>query len=244
MRLKLPEKYDKAKIFFSEVSDGAMNRSWPEAEENIRQFLEKTGARGKLCSGGQPHGTTVEVVNKARFNKNADGILTMGPARNALRQRMAGGDHVLGVKTADCVPLLLFDPQSRLLGAIHISRGNLIAGIVSESLKHTLQKVGASPLSANFFLGPHVRVKNYPQKEEKAARIKKTRFAKFLLPCGKDLHFDLTSAVKSELEEIGASADNILDSGIDTFSDERFFSSRRRSEGEPLKCFLSIIFRK
>jgi len=207
-----------------------MNRSLPGGEENVRRFLQKIAADKPYNCCGQPHDTHIEIISEPGFYENADGLITKG-------------DYVLGVKTADCVPLLLYELSTKTIGAIHISRDILIAGIISRSLSEALKKADVSPLSTKFFLGPHIRVESYPQKKEKAEKIAASRFKKFLTNYNDKTCFDLTAAVIYELEEIGASRDNIIDCALDTYCDKRFYSARRLKKGEKLHCFLSVIFK-
>lgn len=247
MKYDLPKIFSGVEIISSEISDGPMNFDLPEGQENIQKFLAKNKITKPLVTCSQPHKTKITIAENPGRIVGADGIL-------------ANEDFALGVKTADCVPLMLYDPSSGLIGAIHVSRGNLLAGIIFTSLNNFLCQL----LTTNYsfesepnrgsslrvedrllvFFGPHIRLKNYPVKEEQVAEIKKTAPGrKFLKKIAGKYHFDMTGATRFELEKIGIRAENVFDSGIDTFVSSGFFSSRRAEPNLPIKVFLSVIFK-
>ena len=76
-----------------------------------------------------------------------------GPADGAVTDR-AG--VVLAVMTADCLPLLLFDPTQHRLGAIHIGWRGFADGMVQEAMKWFSP---ADPCMA--WLGPSIQARHY-----------------------------------------------------------------------------------
>jgi len=215
------------KIITSETSDGEMNFVSEDGPTNIKRFLVQNNINKTLVTCSQPHQTQIEIAKAPGRIEGADGILTTE-------------DFALGIKTADCVPLMLYGESEGLLGSIHVSRKNLLDGIISKSLNSNLKdlKIDARHLKA--FLGPHIRVEHYPLKDEAVSEVKNTEFAQFLTQFGDKSHLDLTRAVLSELEKIGLSKENVFDGGIDTYSSPEFFSNRRDG-GEVPKVFLSVI---
>jgi YfiH family protein len=59
----------------------------------------------------------------------------------------------LAVRAADCLPVLLADPDAGVVGAAHAGRLGLAAGVL-RSLVDTLRELGAGPLRA--WIGPHI----------------------------------------------------------------------------------------
>jgi len=271
MEYKLPSPLAGARIFSSECRDGPMNWANREGQRNLAKFLRRIGSAGPFCSGGQPHQRTIQLISRPGRYEKADGLLT---SRN----------FALGVKTADCVPLILFEKESGLIGALHVSRLNLLEGIISQSLGPILRQVKISPQSLAVFLGPHIRSKNYDLKEGAIRKIRQTRFAQFLhkrsggfspensslrspadLPAdlshevltkwealakagggakGDEIYFDLTAALRGELEALGIKRENVIDCGLDTYTDRRFFSSRRRkNKTSSVETFVTVVFK-
>lgn len=229
MRFKLPESFEGVGIISSKVSDGPMNFDMPKGQKNIEKFLLKNKVSKPLVTCSQPHKTKIAIAQKSGRIIGVDGILS-------------AEDLTLGVKTADCVPLMIYGPTSSQIGAIHVSRKNLLAGIISISLRNSLCQLHAANHQLLAFLGPHIRVGNYPLKDESIQEVGKTKYRHFLKLYKDRQHFDLTQATISDLAEIGFLEENIEDSRIDTFGSKEFFSSRQ-SKGRDFGVFITVIFK-
>jgi copper oxidase (laccase) domain-containing protein len=227
MKFNLSKQFKGFSIISSEVSDGPMNFDLPKGQKNIEKFLAINKIVKPLVTCSQQHKTKIAIAQKPERIFGADGVLTTK-------------DLALGVKTADCVPLMLYEPASGLIGAIHVSRNNLLAGIISLSLKNSLRKLLSANSKPLAFLGPHIRVKNYPLKDEAIIKIKRTKYKKYLITIGDKTHFDLTKATISDLAEIGFLEENIKDSRIDTFNAKDFYSSRQ-NKGRDFGVFITVI---
>ncbi len=93
----------------------------------------------------QVHGADVAVVDEESLLRGG------APVADALVTRLPG--VLLLVRVADCVPVLLADPDAGVVAAVHAGRPGLVAGVVTETLK-VLRDGGASRLRA--WVGPHV----------------------------------------------------------------------------------------
>lgn len=227
MEFKLPKSFEGVRIFSSEITDGPMNRLLEEGRRNAPKFLRKIRASKPFSSAGQPHRNLIKIIEKDGFYENADGLLTRG-------------DYVLGVKTADCIPLLLFSRETCVIGAVHLSRKNLISGMVSKSFKENLKKLKVTPLSLKIFLAPHIRWPHYEIKKDICDPLRGTKWERFIKSKNSKNYFDLTQAAVCELEGIGVLKDNIHDSKVDTYLSDKFYSARR---GQNF-VFLTLIFKK
>lgn len=135
-----------------------------ELEENI-DILGHALARGGEATGENPfdlppdvrtpvvvrmrqvHGADVHTVDRSWLESRheqpavADGLATDLPGVALL------------VRVADCVPVLLADPEQGLVAAVHAGRPGLVAGVVPRALA-ALRDLGARRLVA--WVGPHV----------------------------------------------------------------------------------------
>lgn len=229
MKYNLPKKFDGVSIYSSEVPDGIMAMGTQGGRQNAKNFLDKVGAKLPLGHMAQIHGNIIIPVDKGGLFENVDGLVTCE-------------NLTLAVKTADCVPVMIYDSRTGLIGAIHAGRRSVVGGILSKSLFNILEKYNISPAGLNVFIGPHIRVENYHLLPKTAESLKDTKWSKFMPEIKGMLHFDQTTATRFELEEIGIKAENIVDCGLDTFLDERFFSARRNPEIEYLR-FITVIFK-
>jgi len=60
---------------------------------------------------------------------------------------------VLAMRVADCLPILLADPQTGVIAAVHAGRPGLFAGIVAKAVQ-VMRGLGATRIDA--LIGPHV----------------------------------------------------------------------------------------
>ena len=61
----------------------------------------------------------------------------------------------LGVLVADCAPVLLADPEARIVGVAHAGREGMAAGVVTELLS-AMSAAGADPARMHAVIGPHI----------------------------------------------------------------------------------------
>lgn len=219
-------KKEKLDIFVSEKDDGAMNLARDGSlSDNAIKFLRTIGISDNFAYMRQTHSAVVKYIDNAGVCV-ADGII----AKNNL---------AVGVRSADCVPLML--ALGEYVAAVHISRENLIGGIIS-NLSRELTSLGVDLSRAEIFLGPHIRAKNYEIKLNVIDSIKQTGFSNNILHKDDKAFFDLTTAVTDELARVGFNGHNIIDCMIDTYEADNLFSYRRCCSGDnDVKTFFTII---
>lgn len=223
MEYKLPAEFRGIKIFSSEVSDGSMDSE--NIDEHLPRFLSKLSLISPVAYCQQVHGIDIKIIKEKGLQKSCDGLAT--------------GERIdLIVKSADCIPLFWYSKKEGMIGSLHVSRASLVSGIITKSLKSIFEKFALSPSEVIFFIGPHVRTDNYEVQGDVLSQIRKSGYSPFLAEKNQKTFFNLTESLQSDLVKIGCLEENIFDSEIDTFSDERFFSYRR---GDRNKLFITII---
>jgi|SRR5665213_3374565 len=148
------------------------------------------------------------------------------PRADAMVTRAEG--LALGVTAADCGPVLLVDPNARVIGAAHAGWKGALTGIV-ESTVTAMEKLGAARGGIVAAIGPLIRQPSYEVGREFVERFigADANNAMFFIPGSREGHamFDLAAFIRSRLENAGVLM--IDDIGVDTYSDDRFFSYRR-----------------
>lgn len=93
----------------------------------------------------QVHGSDVAVVTdlSTQTFEGVDGLVTA--------QSQIG----LGVLVADCVPVLLADPDAGVVAAAHVGRRGLVAGTAVRTVE-AMTQLGAAPDRTNVWLGPSI----------------------------------------------------------------------------------------
>jgi len=215
--------FDGVRILVSEQADGSMDRA--SIDKNLANFLKKTNILSPVAYCEQVHGEKINLIIKPGFYINVDGLVT-------------GEDIGLVVKSADCIPLLLFFQKEGMIGALHVGWRSLAKGIISGSLKRIIEENSLSPTEAKIFIGPHIRKQSYEVRENMVSQLPQ-RLNNFSVSYRNRFYFDLTEAAINELESIGIKRENIVDSGIDTYLEPKLFSYRKGDKG----LFITLILK-
>ena len=133
----------------------------------------------------------------------------------------------IGILTADCAPILIYDNISKIAAAIHAGWKGAYKDIISKVIKFMLKK-GCKPKNMCAVIGPCITKKNYNVREDFLRKfLKKTKKnIIFFKTRKKTTYFDLPKYIKSQLKSNKIS--NIEHLNIDTFeAKNKFFSARR-----------------
>ena len=155
------------------------------------------------------------------------------PRVDAIVTRTAG--LAIGVTAADCGAILFVDARARVIGAAHAGWKGALTGVL-ESTIAAMEKLGAERAGIVAAIGPLIRQHSYEVGAEFVERFTQANAdnASFFVPSSRENHamFDLPGFIRMRLENAGVLM--IDDTGIDTYSDQRFFSYRRSvHRGEP-----------
>ncbi|MBF0486225.1 MAG: polyphenol oxidase family protein, partial [Candidatus Omnitrophica bacterium] len=132
----------------------------------------------------------------------------------------------IAVRTADCCPILLYDPIKKVVAAVHAGWKSAHLNILLKTVEFMKNQWGSEPSAVRAALGPCIRQGHYRVGEEF-----KEYFPHDVKESVSGLCFDLAGTNIRQLLQAGVLRSNILDSGFCTFKDaERFFSYRREKE--------------
>jgi hypothetical protein len=189
------------------------------AENRRRMAVQMAVAPAHFLSVHQTHSPDVVVASEP----------WRGPSRpmaDAIVTRTEG--LAIGASAADCGPILLADPRARVIGAAHAGWKGALTGIL-ESTIDAMEKLGAERSGIVAAIGPLIRQHSYEVGAEFVERFVEAdaEHALFFIPAARESHamFDLAGFIRMRLENAGVLM--IDDIGVDTYSDERFFSYRR-----------------
>ena len=188
--------------------------------ENRRRMAEAIGvAPEHFLSVHQTHSPDVVVASGPWQSPSR-------PMADAIVTRTEG--LAIGASAADCGPILLADPRARVIGAAHAGWKGALTGIL-ESTVDAMERLGAERTGIVAAIGPLIRQHSYEVGAEFIERFVKAdaENSLYFIPATREGHamFDLAGFIRRRLENAGVLM--IDDTGIDTYSDERFFSYRR-----------------
>lgn len=173
----------------------------------------------QLITARQTHSTNVAIIDDAIGNLyGVDGLVT--------KRR----DIVLGVFTADCVPVVLCDPVAGVVAAVHAGWKGAMNGIAAVAVEKMVL-IGANPQDILVAFGPAICQDCFEVGEEVVEQFAEKGLPTELLvernPQTGKAHIDLVRTVMYWLMQAGVSAENICRSGLCTkCNPNRFFSAR------------------
>jgi polyphenol oxidase len=141
------------------------------------------------------------------------------PAADALVTTTRGTG--LMIRVADCVPVLLADPEAGVVGAVHAGRAGLVLGIVDRAVER-LRDAGATRLVA--WVGPHVCGGCYEVPQEMRAEVSALVPAAYAETTWGTPALDIGAGVRAQLAAAGV---EVVDVGGCTREDPRLHSHRR-----------------
>ncbi|WP_067931557.1 peptidoglycan editing factor PgeF [Alicyclobacillus kakegawensis] len=169
-----------------------------------------------IAMAEQVHGSRVALVGEDWLELAPQQRVPFA-ATDALVTHVRG--IALGILTADCVPVLFFDPVQRVVAAAHSGWRGTVEGISSRVVKTMVEVYGCRAQNVRAVLGPAIRRCCYEVDESVAgafidrfgrahATIRPGRPGKFLL--------DLPSCIRKDLLEAGVSPHHLQDTGVCT----------------------------
>ncbi len=206
-------KCGKSKGIYSSLNCGLKSKDdLNNVRKNIEIAKKEISKEEKiLIIPKQSHSSKCLIVRKNKFNYNCDGIVTKDDK------------FILGITTADCLPIILIDYENEVIGICHAGWKGLKKGIIENTISKMI-KIGSKRTYIKVFIGPCIRKYSY---EVSQKFIKNMNFNIKGLYTKKNnkYFFDLPKLAKFKLKKIGIF--KIIDLKIDTFKKKEYFSYRR-----------------
>ena len=206
-----------------------------KVRENMRRIALNLGCNvEKIFVLHQTHSSlVVPVTSREPFEKT--------PYADALVTNCSS--IFLGIKTADCAPVLFADTQNRVVGAAHAGWRGAVGGVLENTIEEMI-KLGAVRENIMAIAGPCIAPQSYTVGRNMYDEFLKAdvKSALFFTPADAGKYrFDLPGYVLARLERAGIGAAEWV--GTDTYSSEKDCFSYRRSSEKGEKCGrqLSVI---
>lgn len=154
---------------------------------------------------------------------DADGIIT------------GLSDICLIIRTADCAPIFAYDPENKIIGAVHSGWRGAKLSIASKLIQMIKREYNSNQKNIKVFILPSIGPESYEVNEDVAGFFKNDRIIK-----GSSIFINLWSNIENSLTEKGVNRENIFNSGICTLKNKKeFFSHRNKDAGRNLNfCLL------
>jgi YfiH family protein len=193
--------------------------------ENMRRFVQAIEIP-ELYEASQVHGREVVRVDGRSIDE----------VRAIEADALVSADHAVGVRTADCIPILIGDTRGKV-AAVHAGW----RGVVARVLDAALDELGSDPDDLVVAIGPHIRARSFEVGADVAAQIAAVAHGEDVVIEGERPRVDLTRALVAQLRARGVT--KIDDVGGCTLAEpDRFFSYRRDGQrsGRHLAAIASL----
>ena len=129
------------------------------------------------------------------------------------------------VKTADCIPILLYDTRKRIVAAVHAGWRGTVSRIVQKTVK---QMQPLNPTDLHAIIGPGISLEQFEVGDEVYEAFREAGFPmERIARKAERWHIDLWDANRWLLEELGV--EDIFVEGTCTRTSEDFYSARRET---------------
>jgi YfiH family protein len=232
---------------FAEIRHGSTKREFSSREtcrtEEARRFQSIAGIPTEypIVHGDQCHTSTVAFIGlEAELPEDpdrdgrswileTDGLVCARPG------------VTIAVYSADCVPILIYDPVKRVTAAIHAGWRGSLARISQVAVRRMVQDGGCDPEDLVAWIGPaagpgyEVSPELADQFEEEFSEFPAFEFG---WRNGRHVHLSVLNAIQMAAEGIPLS--HVLQSGWDTLAPNSPFFSYRRDGGPTGRIMTSI----
>ncbi|HJT19939.1 MAG TPA: peptidoglycan editing factor PgeF [Nitrospira sp.] len=185
---------------------------------------EGKSGREWLLSVKQVHGTDALVVDRPlteadRFDGGWDALITDQPG------------VTVAVRTADCVPVLVYDRRRRAVAAIHAGWRGTVAGIVPKTIGMLMDRFKITKADLRLSIGPSAGSCCYEVDEPILASLRQA-WSDWQLVIhdqrGTAAYLDLKKLIRRQIEGIGIGSRQITTVNLCTICQDQLFYSYRR----------------
>ena len=182
-----------------------------------------------VIQGHQIHGSRVAIIDRPGMTREElegyDAFITNLPG------------VAIGVRTADCVPVLLFDPINHVIAAIHSGWKGTVQKIAMKTIEVMATQFQTRSHELLAVIGPSIGPDSFQVGGEVVMQFRDAGFPMSSVwsfqgpgdgsPMSGGHHINLWKANQWILQESGLREENIHVSEIDTYTNPAFFSARR-----------------
>ena len=141
---------------------------------------------------------------------------------------------LVGVRTADCLPVLLLDPATRAVAAVHAGWRGVVSGVLPRAIDGMKKVYGSNPKNLEVAIGPGINACCFEVGEEVAANF----LPKFVIRDHLKPHVDLVAVLQEQLNQAGIG--KVMACGECTHCDTRKYHSHRAEKGKAGRMLAAI----
>lgn len=193
-------------------------------DRNVRNFLNKLNLSNQnLIMMEQVHGDKIDWVKEKKTTviKGVDALISQNKS------------VILGVKSADCLPILVASPAAGLLGAIHAGWRGLLKRLPQKVIQEFQKHVATDTIQV--VIGPSIKDCCYNISKQRADKFRREFTEKnFIKKKQQKVYLDLPAVAVQQLHKVGLPGKNIQTSDTCTACSQQYYSYRAGDRGNNL----------
>ena len=196
---------------------------------NRRLLCEELGIdEAHLVMPHQTHGTTVRQIAEdfVHLPENIRKMILEGV--DAVMTDVSG--ICIGVSTADCIPIIIYDPEHHAVATVHAGWRGTVARIAEKAIKAMALTYHTKAEDLHCVIGPGISLDNFEVGQEVYQEFVEAGFdMDTIAKWQTKWHIDLKECNRQQLVEMGVKPENIEVSNICTVADNQdYFSARKQ----------------
>lgn len=217
-----------------------INRYCGDSDEAIRRNRE---ALCHLLGITDNHLLMPHQVHKAEIAVIGEQLDVDLEGYDALMTNME--DVCIGVSTADCIPVLLYDPRQRAVCAVHAGWRGTVMRIVEQSIARMTEVYGTNPADLIAQIGPGIHLESFEVGDEVYQAFEDAGFdMNSISKKYEKWHLDLPECNRLQLISAGVPESQVSVSPVCTYMQSDTYFSARRLGIESGRIFTGIILRR
>lgn len=214
-----------------------------DIEKNLEDLCRELGVdKERVIMPHQTHGTEVMQIGADFLSLSATvkGMILEGV--DALITDVK--DVCIGVSTADCIPILIYDYAHHAAAAVHAGWRGTVKRIACKAVKMMEMSFGSRQEDLTAVIGPGISIDAFEVGDEVYAEFEAAGFNMADISRKEDKwHIDLPECNRRQLAAMGLKEDNINVSGVCTYNNSNDYFSARKLGTESGRIFTGIILR-
>ena len=185
----------------------------------------------------QVHDSVVQVIDEDTLGQQEliEGV-------DALITRLPG--VCIGVSTADCIPIIIYDPVHHCAAAVHAGWRGTVKRIAESVARQMYAFYRSDYGEMQVMIGPGISLKNFEVGQEVYDEFLQAGFPmERIVAKHAKWHIDLPLCNRLQLEQLGVRPENIRETGICTYDHADDFFSARRLGINSGRIFTGVILR-
>ncbi|MBQ2872439.1 MAG: peptidoglycan editing factor PgeF [Bacilli bacterium] len=178
----------------------------------------------------QIHSDIVNIVDENYINNSiGDAMITNIPNKPLI------------IKVADCVPLLLYDKENKVISLVHSGWKGTLENITTKTIKIMMDKFNSNPKNISAYIYPSIRKCHFEVEYDVYSLFKNKieNIDKYTTQKGIKYYIDLQQIIKDELNKLGIT--NIIDTFICTYCNHDIYHSYRYNHTDKRNILLVMI---